>query len=131
MNSWGFTAGAQSAKDGSITYTWKHQKLASSGEFKFASCHGWKINLDEDGIVKAEVSFGPGSTPGTLGVGTDNIAVDKTKLTKGNLKVRLTLRLLLFHLKIMPVHHICIPVRRDCLFLLSFIVNFEKTHRLV
>ena len=77
MNGWGFTAGEQSVKDGSITYSWKDQKLAAKGEFKFASCHGWKINLDEEGVVKAEVSFGPGETAGTLGVGTGNIAVEK------------------------------------------------------
>ena len=32
MNSWGFTAGEQSVKDGSITYSWKDQKLAAKGE---------------------------------------------------------------------------------------------------
>ena len=59
MNSWGFTPGeAVKNADGSITYTWKDQNLAANGEFKFASCHGWKINLDEDGKVKAEVGLG-------------------------------------------------------------------------
>lgn len=80
MNGWGFTAGEQSVKDGSITYSWKDQKLASKGEFKFASCHGWKINLDEEGVVKAEVSFGPGEKAGTLGLGTGNITVEKAGL---------------------------------------------------
>lgn len=59
MNSWGFTAGEVTKNDdGSITYTWTDQKLAANGEFKFASCHGWKINLDVDGTVKAEVGLG-------------------------------------------------------------------------
>ena len=80
MNSWGFTAGEQKMENGTITYTWKDQSLAKSGEFKFASCHGWKINLDANGIVKAEVSFGPGSKEGTLGVGTGNITVEKAGL---------------------------------------------------
>lgn len=80
MNSWGFTAGEQKIENGTITYTWKDQSLAKSGEFKFASCHGWKINLDANGIVKAEVSFGPGSKEGTLGVGTGNISVEKAGL---------------------------------------------------
>ena len=59
MNGWGFTKGeAVKNSDGSITYTWVDQNLAKNGEFKFASCHGWKINLDVDGLVKAEVSLG-------------------------------------------------------------------------
>lgn len=59
MNGWGFTKGeAVKNADGTITYTWTGQNLAANGEFKFASCHGWKINLDEEGIVKAEVGLG-------------------------------------------------------------------------
>ena len=58
MNGWGFTEGQVQNVDGLITYTWTDQNLAANGEFKFASCHGWKINLDVDGTVKAEVSLG-------------------------------------------------------------------------
>ena len=59
MNRWGYTAGEMTKnEDGSITYTWADQNLAANGEFKFASCHGWKINLDVDGKVKAEVGLG-------------------------------------------------------------------------
>lgn len=59
MNGWGFTAGAVTKnEDGTITYTWENQEMSANGEFKFASCHGWKINLDVDGKVKAEVSLG-------------------------------------------------------------------------
>ena len=59
MNGWGFTKGeAVKAEDGSITFTWVDQDMSANGEFKFASCHGWKINLDVDGKVKAEVSLG-------------------------------------------------------------------------
>ena len=58
MNGWGFTKGEVKNENGVITYTWVDQKLAAGGEFKFASCHGWKINLDVDGKVKAEVSLG-------------------------------------------------------------------------
>lgn len=58
-NGWGFDAGEQTVgNDGTITFTWNDVEFAASGEFKFASCHGWKINLDEDGIVKAEISLG-------------------------------------------------------------------------
>ena len=58
MNGWGFTKGEVKNDNGVITYTWKDQEMSAKGEFKFASCHGWKINLDADGIVKAEVSLG-------------------------------------------------------------------------
>jgi hypothetical protein len=59
MNGWGFTKGeAVKAEDGSIVFTWENQEMSANGEFKFASCHGWKINLDVDGKVKAEVSLG-------------------------------------------------------------------------
>lgn len=76
MNGWGFTPGeAKVNTDGTIVYTWKDQELAPKGEFKFSSCNGWKINLDENGTVKAEVSFG--LVDGVLGVGPTNIAVDK------------------------------------------------------
>lgn len=76
MNGWGFTKGeATQNEDGSITYTLVDQKLAAGGEFKFASCHGWKINLDVDGTVKAEVSLG--LKDGKLSQTGDNIAVEK------------------------------------------------------
>ena len=58
MNGWGFTKGEVKNENGVITYTWVDQDMSANGEFKFASCHGWKINLDADGIVKAEVSLG-------------------------------------------------------------------------
>lgn len=75
MNSWGFTPGEETVNpDGTIVYTWKDQELAKNGEFKFASCHGWKINLDEDGNVKAEVSFGYNNG---LEVGAGNFVVEK------------------------------------------------------
>lgn len=82
-NSWGFTAGEASAKaaDGSIVYTWKDLDFSAKGEFKFASCNGWKINLDEDGVVKAEV--GLGLTDGKLSNTGGNIVVgDKAGLYK-------------------------------------------------
>ena len=82
MNGWGFTAGEETVnKDGSIVWTWKDQNLAKNGEYKFASCHGWKINLDAEGIVKAEVSLGA-NAEGKLGVGSDfgNLKVEKAGL---------------------------------------------------
>ncbi len=74
MNGWGFTAGtAVKNEDGSIVYTWENQDMSANGEFKFASCHGWKINLDVDGVVKAEV--GLGLTDGKLSNTGGNIAI--------------------------------------------------------
>ena len=82
MNGWGFTAGtATLGENGAITWVWEDQKLAKNGEFKFASCHGWKINLDADGIVKAEVSLGADAS-GKLGVGSE---FGNIKVTDGGL----------------------------------------------
>ncbi len=79
MNGWGFTEAEEAVNaDGSVTYTLTEQNLAKNGEFKFASCHGWKINLDVDGNVKAEVALG--LTDGKLSNTGANIAVEKAGL---------------------------------------------------
>lgn len=81
MNGWGFTEGEVSkADDGTITYTWKDQNLAKGGEFKFASCWGWKINLDLDNKVKAEVSLGLDNNGEFTNVSAGNIKVEKAGL---------------------------------------------------
>lgn len=78
-NSWGFTKGEPTVgADGVITFTWKDLDFPSKGEFKFSSCDGWKINLDEEGKVKAEVSFG--LEGGKLALTSTNITVDKAGL---------------------------------------------------
>lgn len=78
-NGWGFTEGEQTVgADGVITFTWKDLDFPSKGEFKFSSCNGWKINLDEEGTVKAEVSFG--LEGGKLALTSTNITVDKAGL---------------------------------------------------
>ena len=46
--------------------------MGAGAEFKFASCNGWKINLDIDNLVKAEV--GLGVTDGKLSNTGANIA---------------------------------------------------------
>lgn len=80
MNGWGFTPGEVTKnEDGSITYKWVDQNLAKNGEFKFASCHGWKINLDINGLVKAEVSLGLDGE-GKLSNTGNNIVVEKAGL---------------------------------------------------
>lgn len=76
MNSWGFTPGEMNrADDGTITYTWTDQNLATGGEFKFAYGHGWKIQLDDAGLVKANTNLGADCV-----AGGDNIAVEKAGL---------------------------------------------------
>lgn len=78
-NGWGFTKGEPTVgADGVVTFTWKDLDFPSKGEFKFSSCHGWKINLDEEGKVKAEVSFG--LEGGKLALTSTNITVDKAGL---------------------------------------------------
>lgn len=80
MNGWGFTEAEESVNaDGSVTYTLTEQSLAKNGEYKWASCHGWKINLDVDGLVKAEVSLG--LTDGKLhNAAQNNLSVEKAGL---------------------------------------------------
>ena len=81
MNGWGFTKGeVKKADDGTITYTWKDQNLAKGGEFKYASCWGWKINLDLDNKVKAEVSLGLDKSNNFTNVDAGNIKVEKAGL---------------------------------------------------
>ena len=80
MNGWGFTKGEVKNDNGVITYTFKDQKLAANGEFKFASCHAWKINLDADGIVKAEVSLGLDDEGKLNNNANNNIKVEKAGL---------------------------------------------------
>lgn len=75
MNSWGWTAGEKSEKDGAITWTWKDQELAAGGEFKFAHNDAWKINLDIANLVKANTNLGADCVPGG-----DNIKVEKAGL---------------------------------------------------
>ena len=82
MNGWGFTKGEVKNENGVITYTWVDQNLAAGGEFKFASCHGWKINLDADGIVKAEVSLGLDDEGKLNNNANNNIPVEKAGLYK-------------------------------------------------
>ncbi len=74
-NGWGFTKGeaVRDAATGVITYSWKDLDFAANGTFKFASCEGWKINLDEDGVVKAEVSLA--QTDGKLSINGSDIVI--------------------------------------------------------
>lgn len=72
MNSWGWTAGTRTEKNGEITWTWKDQELAAGGEFKFAHNDCWKINLDIAMLVKANTNLGDECVPGAA-----NVTVEK------------------------------------------------------
>lgn len=59
MNSWGFTP-FKAVEVNAKTMTWKleNQDIPAGGKFKFAYGHGWKIQLDDAGYVKANTNLG-------------------------------------------------------------------------
>ena len=76
MNGWGFTA-FDSIAVNAKTMTWKMENvdMPANGEFKFAYGHGWKIQLDDAGNVKANTNLGMESLPNGA-----NIKVEKAGL---------------------------------------------------
>ncbi|MDD3320055.1 MAG: SusF/SusE family outer membrane protein [Paludibacter sp.] len=84
MNSWGFTKMTATTTADSITYVAEDQELAAGGIFKFSYGGGWKIILDDAGLVKANTNIGAGMIPGA-----GNIAVEKA----GKYKITLTFAL--------------------------------------
>ncbi len=68
MNSWGFTAFEETIEGDTITYTLENQELAAGAKFKFAYGGGWKIILDEEGLVKANTNLGAGMIPGATDI---------------------------------------------------------------
>ena len=59
MNGWGFTP-FEAVEVNAKTMTWKleNQDIPAGGKFKFAYGHGWKIQLDDAGNVKANTNHG-------------------------------------------------------------------------
>ena len=59
MNGWGFTP-FEAVEVNAQTMTWKleNQDIPAGGKFKFAYGHGWKIQLDDAGNVKANTNLG-------------------------------------------------------------------------
>lgn len=85
MNGWGFTPGEMSrAEDGTITYTWVDQNLAKGGAFKFAYGHGWKIQLDDAGKVKANTNLGVDCVAGGADIAVEKAGLYKITLTFKN-----------------------------------------------
>ncbi len=64
MNGWGFSSATEKTafSNEGMTFTFKDQKMAKNGEFKFATGNYWKVTLDDAGKVKAEVSLAEGMT---------------------------------------------------------------------
>lgn len=60
LNGWGYTPMTMTSEFTADTITWEitEQKLMAGGKFKFAYAHGWKIRLDDAGLVKAETNLG-------------------------------------------------------------------------
>ena len=62
MNGWGFTAlDAPAFNQETMTYTWS-DTVFNGGQFKFAYGNGWKIELDQAGLVKANTNLGNDAT---------------------------------------------------------------------
>ena len=76
MNGWGFTAFDEvEVNANTMTWTMENVDMPANGEFKFAYGHGWKIQLDDAGNVKANTNLGEGSLPNGA-----NIKVEKAGL---------------------------------------------------
>jgi hypothetical protein len=59
MNSWGYSAmKASEFNKTSMTYVIEDQLVKEAGQFKFAHSNGWKFELDDAGLVKAENNLG-------------------------------------------------------------------------
>lgn len=84
MNSWGFTPFEQTINGDTITYMLENQELGAGGKFKFAYGNGWKIILDNAGLVKANTNLGAGLIPGAT-----DIAVEQAGKYKITLKYAL------------------------------------------
>ena len=81
MNGWGFTAFPEPSAYSNAGMTWvlEDQELAAGGKFKFAYGHGWKIQLDDAGNVKANTNLGEGAATGTTDIAVE--AAGKYKVT--------------------------------------------------
>ncbi len=59
LNGWGFTPfDAVEVNAETMTWTLTDQEITANGVFKFAYGHGWKIQLDDAGNVKANTNLG-------------------------------------------------------------------------
>ena len=74
MNGWGYTEMVPSKFDTkTITYTLKDVTVEKPGGFKFAYAHGWKVDMDDMGNVKAEIGLGNNAEEDNLPVMSDDL----------------------------------------------------------
>ncbi len=84
MNSWGFTDGTATAfNKTTMTFTWTEQLIYSGSTFIFAYGGGWKIQLDDAGLVKVNTNLGADMLPGVsvIAVGSDNYYISNYTIT--------------------------------------------------
>lgn len=73
MNSWGYTEmEASEFNTKKITYTLR-DTVEATGGFKFAYAHGWKVNMDDAGNVKAEIGLGNEAEENNLDLMPENL----------------------------------------------------------
>ena len=74
MNGWGYTEMTPSKFDTkTITYTIKDARVEIPGGFKFAYAHGWKVDMDDMGNVKAEIGLGNNADTNNLPIMGDDL----------------------------------------------------------
>ncbi|MBQ8839208.1 MAG: hypothetical protein IJ005_07815 [Bacteroidales bacterium] len=67
MNQWGFTAmDAPAFNKTEMKYSIVCDVPSGGDGFKFASLHGWKIDMDDAGLVKSEIGLGNDATEDNL-----------------------------------------------------------------
>ena len=92
MNGWGFTAmPTPTFNQNTMTYVLEDCAVSSTGAFKFAYSSGWKLDLDDAGLVKANTNLGiEAEAAGELG---NNALVPNGKdisIERGIYKITLT-----------------------------------------
>ena len=81
LNGWGFTPFPEvTYSNTGMTWVIEGQELGVGGKFKFAYGHGWKIQLDDAGNVKANTNLGEGAAPGTTDIVVDKAGTYKITL---------------------------------------------------
>lgn len=82
MNGWGFTE-FEDVEMNAQTMTWKMEnvRMPANGEFKFAYGHGWKIQFDDAGNVKAYTTLGEGALPNGTNIMVETYGVYTITLT--------------------------------------------------
>lgn len=82
FNGWGFTElKASDFNQKAMTFSLEGVEIKSNHEFKFAYGGGWKIQLDTEGLVKAETNLGADMKPGGDNMKLEESGIYTVKLT--------------------------------------------------